>query len=177
MPATYEDVLNAPETVVAEIIDGELCTTPIYHGRQERAASGIFRAVSSLDYETHEWWIAWRPELPFNADVLVPALAAWRRQRVPQHAHDRWEDVPDWICEVLSPTARAFDSRRKLLIYARHGVQRAWLCDPAEKLLEVYRRVDRWFALVAAYSGDDVIRAEPFDAVDFPLSRLWLPTA
>lgn len=45
------------------------------------------------------------------------------------------------------------------------------LLDPREKRLEIYRiEGGRWIE-VAAYEGDAVVRAEPFDAID--LSLLW----
>ena len=39
--------------------------------------------------------------------------------------------APNWICEVLSPSTEAADRADKLPIYARAGVEHAWLVDPS----------------------------------------------
>ncbi len=39
--------------------------------------------------------------------------------------------APDWVCEVLSPSTAAMDRADKLPIYARAGVEHAWLVDPS----------------------------------------------
>jgi|GEM_PF-3380936 len=51
----------------------------------------------------------------------------------------RFEVVPDWICEILSPSTASKDRAVKMPLYARYGVRYAWLIDPAERTLEVYR--------------------------------------
>ncbi|MGZ8868171.1 MAG: Uma2 family endonuclease, partial [Thermoanaerobaculia bacterium] len=70
-------------------------------------------------------------------------------------------------------TAR-FDRIRKLPKYAEHQVAWAWLVDPAIQTLEIYRLDRGQWVLASTHEGDDVIRPEPFDAVDFPLGALWL---
>jgi Uma2 family endonuclease len=63
--------------------------------------------------------------------VLVPDLAGWRRTRLPSVPADAYLTLaPDWICEVLSTSAEALDRGKKLGIYARESVARAWLVDP-----------------------------------------------
>jgi hypothetical protein len=76
---------------------------------------------------------------------------------------------------VLSPSTAGFDRVRKLPIYHHAGVTHAWLLDPAGRSLEVYRRQEAIWALVATYGVDqDKVRAEPFDAIELELSALWL---
>jgi hypothetical protein len=43
--------------------------------------------------------------------------------------------------------------------------------------LEVYRRQGEAWLLVLTAGGDDVVRAEPFDAIDLTLSGLWIRPA
>jgi hypothetical protein len=78
------------------------------------------------------------PELHLGDDILVPDLADWRRERMPEIPDAPYfELAPDWVCEVLSPSTYAKDRGRKLPIYAREGVQHAWLMEPKARLLEV----------------------------------------
>ena len=55
------------------------------------------------------WRILDEPELHLGADVLVPDLAGWRRERMPKLPGTAWfELATDWLREVHSPaTARA----------------------------------------------------------------------
>jgi Uma2 family endonuclease len=85
--------------------------------------------------------------------------------------------APDWLCEVLSPSTVATDRGRKLPLYHREGVGHVWLVDPLARTLEVLRREAHHWGLVATYTGDALVRAEPFDAVELGLGALWLPEA
>jgi Uma2 family endonuclease len=81
--------------------------------------------------------------------------------------------APDWLCEIVSPSTAAFDRVNKSPIYAREGVLHAWLIDPLARTLEVRRLVDGAWTIVAIHSGEDIVRAEPFEAVEIELPRIW----
>jgi Uma2 family endonuclease len=85
--------------------------------------------------------------------------------------------VPDWVCEVLSPSTMKLDRDEKLPYYAAHGVRHAWLLDPIDQRLEVYALdpdIRRWRE-VRIHQGETTVRAAPFDAVEFDLGALWGP--
>ena len=50
-----------------------------------------------------------------------------------------------------------------------------WLADPALHTLEVLALVDERWSLVAAFLGDEKVRAPPFEAVELDLAPLWNP--
>jgi hypothetical protein len=52
-----------------------------------------------------------------------------------------------------------------------------WLVNPIAKTLEVYRLSDSNWLLVRTHVGDEVVRAEPFEAVALEIGRWWLPDA
>jgi Uma2 family endonuclease len=82
--------------------------------------------------------------------------------------------APDWLCEVLSPSTRAIDRRKKLPIYAGAGVEHVWLVDSLHRTLEVLRLESQRWSLVATHEADAKVRAEPFAAIELPLRTLWL---
>jgi|SRR5688572_20066012 len=47
--------------------------------------------------------------------------------------------VPDWVCELLSPSTANFDRGRKLPLYATSGVRHCWVIDPLARTLDVMR--------------------------------------
>ncbi len=181
--ATYDDLLQVPDWKVAEIIDGELIVGPRPATPQAHVASGVgvdlgsaFHGPPGGPASPGGWWILFEPELHFADDVLVPDLAGWRRDRLPvMPAAAFMTQAPDWACEVISPSTGAVDRSRKMRIYARASVGHLWLIDPTPRTLEVYRlEGDRW-VVAANDGGDEVVRAEPFEAIEIALARWWLP--
>src|SRR5688572_5207646 len=72
--ATYEDVLNAPEHKVAEILDGELFLSPPLSPRDSVASSRLASALAPFDHGQKGpggWWILFGPEIHFGEDVIV----------------------------------------------------------------------------------------------------------
>ena len=177
-PATYDDVLAAPEHVIAEILDGELITSPRPALPHADASSGLL-AVVRLAFDRGGggpggWRVLAEPELHLGHDVLVPDIAGWRRTRLPTLPAEEWLTLPpDWVCEVLSPSTAAIDRTRKLPIYAREGVSHAWLVDPIAQTVEVLRRERHAWVLVATTSGAGMIRAEPFEGIEIDPRLLW----
>jgi Uma2 family endonuclease len=177
-PATYQDVLDAPADRVAELIGGTLYTHP-------RPASPHTGATSALGGELYHpfhrgrggpggWVLLDEPELHLGADVVVPDLAGWRRERMPERPDvPFFELAPDWACEVLSPGRADYDRDIKLPVYARAAVPHVWLIDPALRKLEVLRLGASGYRVVETCHGDEAVRAEPFDAVELSLGALW----
>ena len=91
-PATYQDVLDAPEHMVAELIEGALYLHPASRASAHARASIVARRRARVARSTAGaggpggWWILDEPELHLGADVLVPDLAGWRRERMPAPA-------------------------------------------------------------------------------------------
>lgn len=177
-PATYEDLLAVPEHLVAEIIDDELVTSP-------RPAALHAVVTAALGEELGPpfkrgrggpggWVILDEPELHVVGQVLVPDLAGWRRERMPEIPDVAFfELAPDWVCEVLSPSTAALDRTRKRHHYRRAGVSHLWLVDPVPQTVEVYRLDDTGWRLVESTAGDAPARIEPFDAIELDGAALW----
>jgi Uma2 family endonuclease len=183
--ATYEDLMQVPDTNVAEIIDGELIVSPRPGSPHAHAATvmggdlvGAFHRGPDDPGGPGGWWILLEPELHFGDDVLVPDWAGWRRERMPVFPDTpAFTQAPDWVCEVISPSTGRIDRSRKMHVYARERVAYLWLVDPLIETLEIYRLDgDRW-VVVDTYAAEDVVRAEPFDAVELRLGRWWMPRA
>lgn len=115
------------------------------------------------------WWILDEPELHLGTDILVPDLAGWRRERLPQLPETAWiEMTPDWVCEVLSPSTARMDRMIKLPLYAANGIPYCWLVDPSAKTLEAFKLRDEQWVLLASFVDDATVAAEPL-----ALDALW----
>lgn len=113
-------------------------------------------------------------EIHLGGDVVVPDLAGWRRERLPEVPDTPFLELsPDWVCEVLSASTSRIDRVLKRGIYAREAVSHFWIVDPAAKTLEVERLDGDSHRIVLAASEDEKVRAEPFDAIELDLALLW----
>jgi len=182
-PVSYQDVLDAPEHKVAEIING------VFHLQAEPApphgevADGLISFLRGPFQKGRGgpggWWLKTEPELYFgNRDfrTLVPDVAGWRRDRLPT-LPQRWSDLtvrPDWVCEIVSPSTSRIDRTEKMPIYAEAGIPHLWMIDPVAKTLEVYELRDERWTLMSTHAGDDDITALPFEALVMPLVDLWI---
>lgn len=183
--ATYQDLCDAPENLVAELIDGELFLNPrpaMPHALAESAIGaelfGRFHRRPGEPGGPGGWWILVEPELHLGDDVLVPDVAGWRRETLPVLPNVVGvRQPPDFVLEVVSPGTGRLDRVRKLPVYARAGVPHAWLVDPIARTLEIFRREGARWMLLSAHGGDESVRVEPFEAVELALSRWWMPDA
>ncbi|WP_019569034.1 Uma2 family endonuclease [Thioalkalivibrio sp. ALE11] len=176
--ATYEDLLQVEDHLVAELIHGQLVTTPRPAPRHARASSLLGVELGGPYDKGHGgpggWWIFDEPEVHLGRHVLVPDLAGWRRERMPGLPETAWfELAPDWVCEVLSESTARVDRVEKLPVYAAHGVGHVWLVDPVLRTLEAYANHEGHWLLLNAFENDDPVSVAPFDAVTIPLGGLW----
>jgi Uma2 family endonuclease len=114
------------------------------------------------------------PEPHLGADVLVPDLGGWRRERMPALIDDDpfFTLAPDWVCEVPSPGTAKTDRTMKLPIYARERVGHVWLVDPLLRTLEVLRLESGRWSILTTHKDDARVRAEPFEALELELGVL-----
>ena len=179
-PATYADLVGLPSHLVGEIVDGELIASPrpaVPHATASSllGADLIGTFGRSGGGRPGGWVILDEPELHVVGQVMVPDLAAWHRDRVPDVVPDVpfFELAPDWVCEVHSPSTIALDRTRKMHHYTRAGVGHLWFLDPGPQLLEVFRLEGGAWVHVASAAGKEKLRAEPFEAMELDLAGLW----
>jgi Uma2 family endonuclease len=177
--ATYEDILALPEHRVGEILFGQLYSHPRPAPRHARAYSALtgqlWNPFDGGSGGPGGWWILDEPELHLDENIIVPDLAGWRRERMPELPQSAWfELAPDWVCEILSPSTARTDRAVKMPLYAREAVTHLWLVDPDARTLEVYHLQDdgHWL-LLQTLKDDDSVQQPPFAAVSFSLSSLW----
>lgn len=180
---TFRDIIDAlPEHMTGQVIAGRLVVMP-------RPAPPHINAVSALStllngpFQLQRggpggWWIQTEPELVLGIDAdfepVDPDLVGWRRERMPHLPETAaFDTVPDWICEVLSPSTEVHDRAEKMPFYARAGVEHACLVDPIERTLEAFRREGSVFRPTGTWRGDARVRVEPFDVIEIDLAHLW----
>ena len=176
--ATYADLEVVPPNLVAELLFGDL----VIHPRPApRHAIAITELSASLSGPVRHgrggpggWIFMIESELHLGDDVVVPEIAGWRRERLPELPDTaNLTTPPDWACEVLPRSTEPYERGPKRQIYARAGVGFLWLVNPRARLLEAFALVEgRWLLLAALRDGDPASVA-PFEAAAFSLGHLW----
>jgi Uma2 family endonuclease len=179
-PRLYDQLCALPEGIRGEIINGQLRTQPRpawpHALASSRLGSDIEGPYGRGRGGPGGWWIIDEPEIHFllDAEVEVPDIAGWRRERMPEPPQGhKIQVVPDWICEILSPSTKSTDREEKMPVYARFGVQYAWLLDPAIRILEAYLASGGKWQPLGFFRDDDLVCIAPFDAIRIHLNELW----
>lgn len=179
--ATYEDILQLPDNLVGEIIDGDLYASPRPASRHAAASSKMGGEIGQA-YDRKPggpkgpggWWILDEPEIHLGPDIVVPDIAGWRRERMPTFPDVPYFALePDWVCEIISPSTEKLDRVRKKRVYAREGIRYFWLINPLAQTLEVLKLVGGVWQDAGSYSGGEPVRAEPFQAIELDMARWW----
>jgi len=182
---TLADLDGLPPGIIGEIIEGVLYTMTKPRARHQRTTTRIGAGVGDpFDVGSGGpggWWIITEPgiELPDTPEIS-PDVAGWRRERMPDLPLDEpIRVVPDWVCEILSPTTRRHDMLRKQPYYAKVGVPFMWLVDIEARVLTAHRLDSSEWRIIGTYSDEieDEIEARiaPFDAVPFNVAGWWPP--
>ena len=181
--ATYRDVLDAPAHQVAEIIDGELCLHPRAPPREAlaryRLGVGLGHPFACgrsgpARHESQHWWLFHEPELRLGEELLVPDLAGWRRERLPElPATASFTLAPDWVCEVLSSERERLDLQSKRPLYASEGVHHLWLVDVDDRTLQALELCGDDWVPIARVRDEEMVSIAPFEATLLRLGNLW----
>jgi len=178
--ATYEDLRALPPNTIGQMVFGVLHAHPRPAPKHARASSTLGEELGPPFNRGRGgpggWLILDEPELHLECHVLVPDLAGWRRERMPEMPVDKayFTMAPDWVCEVLSPSTAALDRGDKRKVYGEFEVKHLWFVDPEAKTLEILELDTRGYRVVDVFADDAKVRAIPFDAIELDLSFLWL---
>ena len=179
--ATYQDVLDAPDHLVAELIGGKLYLMNAPKGPHVLVTSmlGLIlgNAFMLQNGGPGGWLILVEPGWHLNKGFKLfrPDLAGWHL--VNQNMEFIQDDItltPDWVCEVLSPSTRKKDLEIKLPEYAQAGISYSWIIDPIAKTLKAYELQSGSWVQIADLQDDDAVSVPPFDAITFNLAKFWV---
>jgi Uma2 family endonuclease len=166
-----------------EVLAGELVErmAPLpEHGRAQRTLGRLIGGPYDDDDGKGGpggWWVLMEIDVELGPhDIVRPDLVGYRRERLPSPWGLRpLRIVPDWICEVLSPSNERNDRVVKSELYARVGVPFYWIVEPTERVLEAYcLEGSRWVKL-GAWTDGAAARIAPFEETALDVGQLFPP--
>lgn len=179
-PPTMADLEALPKDIKGEIIEGVLYTMPRPRSPHQDLISSIAMDAKGPFQRGRGgpggWWILPEPgiELP-NTPEIAPDVAGWRKERLPELPRNASITVvPDWVCEILSPSTKRHNLLVKAPYYAKIGVKHHWLVDPDAHTLTVYRLEKGQWLLIGTYGDETEARIEPFEEVPLDVKIWWV---
>jgi Uma2 family endonuclease len=141
---SLEEFLLLPETKPAsEYVDGQIYQKDMPQGKHSTLQTRFGNRINQVG-EPQKLAFAF-PELrcTFGGRSLVPDIAVFEWSRIPLNAkgeiENRFEIVPDWTIEILSPDQNPTRVINNILFCLNHNAKLGWLIDPEEKLVLVFK--------------------------------------
>jgi hypothetical protein len=119
------------------------------------------------------WWFATEAEVEYEThQIYLQDVAGWRRDRVPERPSGRPIRIrPDWTCELLSPFNAKRDLVDKFKVLQMNGSR------TTEQTLIVHRWQSQGYFVVLTAAAGEIVRAEPFDALELRVSGSKMTTS
>jgi Uma2 family endonuclease len=179
--ATLQDALRAMERDErVEFYDGELVqkVAPLpFHGGAQVEVGTVLAPFRRKDPPGGvAWWVLSEveTEYPDGRHIFRHDLTGWRKDLHPSFPNETpVRLVPNWASEVLSPSTARYDTVQKQRVLHRHNVGHYWLVNPEHQTLTVMRHSPDGYVVVLTASPGMTVRAEPFEALEFPVSDLF----
>ncbi len=106
-----------------------------------------------------------------DVDVLQPDLMVIKAEHDHIVTPTKVKGVPDLVVEVLSPSTRNHDCRRKKERYRKAGVHEYWIVDPDEHVVEQHLLEEGAYRL--AGRCERVLRSALIPEIRIDLTLIW----
>ena len=140
---TRTDYEQLPEHIHSELIGGDLVMVPAPTAWHESLVTRLIYALGEhLGVEAAcVRVLGSRTEISIGAgeeeSIIQPDVVVLPEGTRPT-GRDWRPPTPLWVAEVLSPSTAERDRGVKLRLYARKGIEEAWLVDPDAEAIEVH---------------------------------------
>jgi Uma2 family endonuclease len=182
--ATLEDLAILRDRGEAvELIDGEI----VHKAMPKTEHGGAQITLGALLYPFMRkpggprggpggWWIVSEVDIwyPHTGEVFRHDVSGFRRERFPVRPTGLpVRERPDWACEILSPSTARNDIVKKQRTLHAHEVPYYWLLNPEHETLTVLRHGPDAYVNILNAGIEDIVRAEPFDAIELDVGELF----
>jgi Uma2 family endonuclease len=173
-------LLGLPPDAAWEVLAGELVekAAPSFaHGQAQRSVGARLDGFARRSGKRAPggWWLATEVDVEYDLhDVYRHDVVGWRRERAPEAPADRpVKLLPDWVCEILSPSNWANDTVVKFRVLQQKGVPFYWVIDLEHRVLTVYELAGSTYKVAAVAGPGERARLVPFDALELEVATLF----
>jgi Uma2 family endonuclease len=141
---TLEEFLTLPETKPAsEYIDGKIIQKPMPQGKHSTIQTELSTAINAVMKPRRIARAFSELRCTFGGRSTVPDVSVFAWGRIPRDENGEIGNVfqlaPDWTIEILSPDQSVTKVTKNILHCLKYETQMAWLIDPDEQTVFVYR--------------------------------------
>src|SRR5581483_2786214 len=139
---TYDDYVALPDDGKRyELHEGELSVTRSPGTRHQDVLLALGIALGTHVRTTRRGKLLIAPyDCILTAITVVQPDVVYVDDDRLRHVSERGlEGAPTLAVEIISPSSRTIDRRRKLALYAAHDVTWYWIVDPGPRTIEAYR--------------------------------------
>lgn len=169
-----------------ELVDGQVVRKAAPMSRHGRLQARLSAVLGPFDRRAAGprgpggWWIMAEVDTLYaqTQEVFRHDLQGYRREIHPE-IPDTFPCplVPQWACEILSPTNTRIDWIKKQRTLHAHAVPHYWVIDPVAELVTVLRyQPEAYLVIATAGRGDDrgdEHRLEPFGEIPISMDELF----
>lgn len=161
---TEEELMALPKDgYKREVIEGELTMSPAGFDHERIGARLLTRMT--IHAEQHALGVVCGSSLGCwmaNEDLLCPDVSFVSRDRLASTRlapRKFFRGSPDLVVEIMSPFDTIGKLRKKMEDYFSSGARLAWMLNPSEKTVLIYRtpEADRLFRCTDTLDGEDVL--------------------
>ncbi|MEG3958416.1 Uma2 family endonuclease [Microcoleus sp. herbarium2] len=141
---SLEEFLLLPETKPAsEYVDGQIYQKAMPQGKHSTLQTRFGNRINQVGEPQKLAFAFSELRCTFGGRSIVPDIAVFEWSRILLNAkgevENRFEIVPDWTIEILSPDQNPTRVINNILFCLNHNAKLGWLIDPAEKLVLVFK--------------------------------------
>jgi len=141
---SLEEFLLLPETKPAsEYVDGQIYQKEMPQGKHSTLQTRFGNRINQVGEPQKLAFAFSELRCTFGGRSIVPDIAVFEWSRILINAkgevENRFEIVPDWTIEILSPDQNPTRVINNILFCLNHNAKLGWLIDPAEKLVLVFK--------------------------------------
>ena len=141
---SLEEFLLLPETKPAsEYVDGKIYQKDMPQGKHSTLQTRFGNRINQVGEPQKLAFAFSELRCTFGGRSIVPDIAVFEWSRILLNAkgevENRFEIVPDWTIEILSPDQNPTRVINNILFCLNHNAKLGWLIDPAEKLVLVFK--------------------------------------
>ena len=141
---SLEEFLLLPETKPAsEYVDGQIYQKAMPQGKHSTLQTRFGNRINQVGEPQKLAFAFSELRCTFGGRSIVPDIAVFEWSRIllntKGEVENRFEIVPDWTIEILSPDQNPTRVINNILFCLNHNAKLGWLIDPEEKLVLVFK--------------------------------------
>ncbi|HXG61518.1 MAG TPA: Uma2 family endonuclease [Planctomycetota bacterium] len=171
---TVDDYLRLPEGALAELLEGEILTSPSPRFRHQKAVLNLAAILREHSRSRGLGLVLAAPmdvHLP-SGDIVQPDVL-FLASNNPARREDWIRGVPDLIVEVLSPENPERDRLVKRRLYEQNAVREYWIVDPEERSVEILGLSGSAFSPLGYFQEPDTLTSSVLAGLELPVGEIF----